>query len=256
MFARSIAAAACILSLVACAGSEPSSDDSASYDQAATSAAPSCGASYGKANELYKQAVAIAKTHKVDACGGLGANGEEGAYLTSIAGSAAKATASCGAFANVIKSSPWAAPIREELKGNLALAVLTGDLEIKNAKGEWTYKGLDAALPGVTLWGPAPGVYGNASKIEFGANGKATLSHHEWENENATGPTWKAEEATYKIGGVAGDTVLITITTAAGISTDYDLKATTTYEGGPDFEMTPIEKEGDTFTAYISECEA
>ena len=169
---------------------------------------------------------------------------------------ASQATSTCGAFANVIKSSPWAAPIREELKGNLALAVLTGDLETKNAKGEWTYKGLDTALPGVTLWGPAPGVYGNASKIEFGANGKATLSHHEWENENANGPTWKAEEATYKIGGVAGDTVLITVTTAAGISTDYDLKATTSYEGGPDFEMTPIEKEGDTFTAYISECEA
>lgn len=253
MFARSIAAAVAVLSLVACAGSEPSQDNTAS-DEAAVSAAPSCGANYAKANEAYKQAVAIAKAHKIDACGGVDGITDEGAYLSTIAGKAAEANAACGSFANIIKTSPWAAPIREELKGNLALAVLSGDLEIQDASGKYTYKGLAAALPGVTLWGPAPGAYGNASKIEFHADGKATLSHQEW-SETANMPEWKSEEGTYRVGNAEGDTIMITIESPSG-GTDYDLKATKSYEQGPDFEMTPIEKEGETFTAYISECEA
>lgn len=256
MLIRSFAATACILSLVACAGTEPSSTDAASSDQAATAAEPSCGASYGPANELYKQAVALAKQHQVDACSASGLNeNDEGAYLTTIARKASQAVATCGAFSNVIKTSPWAAPIREELQGTLVLPLLTGDLQVKDASGKTTFAGLDQALVGVTLWGPAPGAYGNAKKIELGANGAAKISVLEWP-DGANMPEWHTADATYTIGAVRGDAIGITIVQGA-TTAEFELEAAD-WDGAPDFEFQPVgsDRFEDLYTAYISECEA
>jgi hypothetical protein len=258
MFVRSLVLAAAAVSLIACASSEPSSSaDGESTDQAATAAEPSCGANYGKANDLYKQAVALAKQHKVSACEG--ANGsDEGAYLSTIAAKASQATSTCGAFSNVIKTSQWAAPIRDELKGTLVLPLLEGDLQIKDASGHTTFKGLDKALPGVTLWGPASGVYGNQKKLEFGANGVVKISTLEWPSQDAKQPLWTTAQGSYTIGAVSGDAIKITIVQGP-TTADFELKAVTReWDGSPDFEFQPpgAQDAGDLYTAYISECEA
>lgn len=251
MFARSIAALTCILSLVACAGSEPTSNESAAAtDQAATDAAPSCGANYGKALAQYKEAVALAKQHKTSACEGVNGS-DEGAYLSTIASKAIAATTTCGAFSNVIKTSPWAAPIREELAGSLVLPFLTGDLDAQ------TFKGLAEALPGVTLWGPASGVYGNQKKLEFAANGALKISTLEWPSEDAKQPEWVTVDATYTIGAAANGSAKITITQGA-TKADFTLKfVTREWDQSPDFEFQADGGDaGDLYTAYYSECEA
>lgn len=259
MFVRSFAFAAAALTLIACAGNEPSSADGASTDQAATAAAPSCGASYAKGLDLYKQSVALAKQHAKSACEGVDGS-DEGAYLSSIAAKASQANAACGAFSNVIKTSPWAAPIRDELKGTLVLPVLTGDLQIKDASGHTTFKGLDKALPGVTLWGPAAGVYGNQKKMEFTANGVVKISVLEFPSNNAPAPVWTTVEGSYTIGAVTGDAIRITIKQGP-TTAEFELKPTTVdFEGGyPDFQFQPTGAQndaGDLYSAYISECEA
>jgi hypothetical protein len=251
MLVRSVAVAACIVGLFACAGSEPDSAI-ASNDQAATAAEPSCGASYGKADDLYEQAVALAKQHHVDACSGVDGS-DEGAYLSTIAAKASQATSTCGAFANVIKTSPWAAPIRDELKGTLVLPLLTGDLQVKDASGAVVFDGLAAALPGVTLWGPAAGIYGNQKKIELGPNGTAKI----WTSHFADPPYWSTTDATYTIGAVHGDAITITIVEGA-TTTSFELRPVTRDDGAPDFYFQPAGAVdgGDLYTAYISECEA
>lgn len=253
MFVRSFAAAACVVSLIACAGADP--EPSAASDQAAIAAAPSCGGSYGPANELYKQSVAIAKQHKISACDGVNGS-NEGAYLSSVGRKAADAVALCGAFANVIKTSQWAAPIREELAGTLMLPYLTGDLVVTDAAGKTVFQGLDKAIVGVTMWGPASGVYGNHKKIEFGANGAAKISTLEWTSNNAMQPEWRTVDATYTIGAVSGDAVKITIVQGP-TTADFELRSTKNEWEGPGFELQAIGGDAsDLYTAYYSECEA
>ena len=131
----------------------------------------------------------------------------------------AAATAACGAFQAIIKISPWAAPIRKELAKNLVLAQLTGELD------PTTYKGIEAALAkGVTLWGPAPGVYGNMSKLELGANGKGKL--HTLNIDDDGKATWSAKDATYTVGGDVGGAIGITVTSGgiALVEGEYTLE--------------------------------
>jgi len=251
MLTRTIAAAACILSLFACASSTEANEAPASTDQAATEA--SCGAQYGVANEHYKNAVAGAKQHKIDACGG-----DVGGDLGYISEEAMKAVSACGAFSNVIKTSQWAAPIREELADTLVLSVLTGDLEVKDGSGKVVFSGLKASLEkGVILWGPAPGAYGNSGNIKFEANGKATVGAQVWP-DNADLPHWEYNPATYEIGAVVGDAVRITIT-SNGNETTYEMRFVMWDDRLPDFEVRAVGAPADqipAFTAFISQCDA
>lgn len=253
MFVRSLAVAACLVSLFACASTTGAPAEGDSNDQAATSAAPSCGASYNKALADYKQAVATANQHKISACDGVNGS-DEGAYLSVITQQAAAATSTCGSFESVIKTSPWAAPIRDELKGNLVLPVLEGDLQVKDASGKVVFKGLAAALgAGVTMWGPGAGLVANQSKIAFAANGQATVSKLNVADDGTQ--TWADAPATYTLGAISGDAITITVV-SAGVTTDYTLTAIDD-NGSPDFQLAPATAgASDTFTAYISECEA
>jgi hypothetical protein len=251
---RSIAIAAALsFSVFACAASSSSTnDDGSSADQAATAAAPSCGAQYNVALADYKLAVATAKQHKISACEGVN-GGDDGAYLSTIAQHAAAANKTCGSFENVIKTSPWAQPIRDELKGNLVLPLLTGDLQVKDASGNVVFKGLQAAFDGnITMWGPGAGLVANRSKIQFQANGKAIISTLKVADDGTQ--TWTDFQGTYTIGAISGDGIAIHMTSNGG-SADYVLKQVDD-NGAPDFTLTPVGTTGDIMTAYISECEA
>lgn len=242
---RTVILAASVLGLFACSqnASSGSTDDATVGDESALVGSSCSPAAYNKALVRYKAAVSAAKRHATDSCG-------TDTYLSTIATEASAAVAECAAFSNVIKTSPWAQPIRTELADSgLVLAQLTGDFNAKD------YSGLKASLEkGATMWGPAPGVYGNMSRLEFGANGKVkawTLNL----DDNTGAATWSSQDGTYTVGGVSGDTAGISVT-VGGISVDYDLKASSE-NGYPDFTLSPIgDAPAENHTAYKSECEA
>lgn len=206
--------------------------------------------SYDKAFLRYKAAVDHAKARaRGDVCG-------DGTMLHDIANDLGAAVATCGEFQTIIATSKWAAPARDALKGNLGLAVVDGRLRVKDAAGKVVFAGLKDALPGVTVFGPAPGVYGNVSKITFGANGAAKISRLDVSDDGAT--TWKDVAATYSIGAVRGSSIAITIV-EGGKSTVYELGEESygldAYETLPEFILKPISG-GDDFRSMPSECEA
>jgi hypothetical protein len=160
-----------ILAVAAAACAAPSSDESSGSDGDPASDSPevnsakqSCSAdAYNQAFAKYKAAVDGAKLR---ARGGVC---EEGTTLWEISGGLRAATATCGKFESVIATSQWAAPVRDALKGSIQLAMVTGKLGSD-------LRALPTALPGTTVFGPAPGVYGNMSKLSFEEGGKAKLS--------------------------------------------------------------------------------
>lgn len=233
---------------MACAAPTDAADgesDPAASEDAVVSAKSKCStAAYDQAFGHYKKAVDNAKVRTRDVCA-------DGAMLSDIASELSKSVATCGDFKNVIATSRWAQPVRDALKGNLALASVDGRLTIRDASGKVTLAGLDKALPGSTVFGPAPGVYGNMSKISFGANGTATISNLELSDEGAA--TWKDTSARYKVGALGADrTVEITIE-SGGRSTIY--KASAEPESAFDILLTP-KAGGDEFRSMPSECEA
>lgn len=155
------------LSSVAC--SAPQGDEAAndrepvSDEPELNGAKASCGPSkYDEALAHYKAAVAKSSARvRGDVCGG-------GNYVSTIIADASDAISTCGAFRDVIKTSPWAKDLRATLADNLALPALTGELA-----DNWA--NVSAELVGVRFYGPAPGAYGHMSWIELGADGSAHL---------------------------------------------------------------------------------
>lgn len=239
-------------SLVACAapaGSEGEGDEANESQDAISSPASTCSkAAYDAGFKRYKAAVDRSKLRASGhACD------EVGATLGEIAGELLAATKSCGDFRNVVATSKWAQPVRTALKGNLALAAADGRLELRNAAGKATFRGLAEALPGVTLFGPAPGAYGNMSKITFAANGAATLSRLEFPQDNADGmPAWKDGPAKWSVGAVHGNSIDLSVTVGTK-TTVYVL--TVPADGDLDMVFSP-KSGGDEFRAMPSECEA
>lgn len=233
---------------MACAAPTDAADgeaDPAASEDAVVTAKTKCSqAAYDKALGHYKKAVDNAKVRSRDRCA-------DGAMLSDIASELSKSVSTCGDFKNVIATSRWAQPVRDALKGNLALASVDGRLTIRDASGKVTLAGLDKALPGTTVFGPAPGVYGNMSKITFAANGAATVSNLELPDDGA--PRWNDTPARYKVGALGADrTIEITIE-SGGRSTVYKASA----EAGSAFDILLTPKAGgDEFRSMPSECEA
>lgn len=154
------------LAATACSAqtSEDAGDDPEVAGAEVNAARASCSAAaYDQAFAKYKEAVNGAKLRA------RGAVCDEGTALYEISDDVRAATATCAKFQSVIATSQYAQPVRDALKGNLVLAMVTGKLGSD-------LKELGTALPGTTIFGPAPGVYGNMSKITFEAGGKAKLS--------------------------------------------------------------------------------
>jgi hypothetical protein len=110
---------------------------------------------------------------------------EDGATIWEITEHAFAAAQSCDRYQGIIASKDQGALIRDALKGNLSLAVITG--QVKVIRGTVNFvdiklTGLEAALEGVTLYGPSMGAFGHTKKVTFAKDGKATLSEAELEN--------------------------------------------------------------------------
>jgi hypothetical protein len=222
------------VAVAGCAASsseETGGDDPASADSAVNAAQKACSASaYDAAFAKYKSAVEHAKARN------RGAVCDDGTTLWEISGELRAATTSCGKFQSIIETSQWAQPVRDALKGNIALAMLTGKVD-----GE--LKGLNAALPGTTIFGPAPGVYGNMSKLSFKPNGAATLSRLHVSDEGQA--TWTDIPAKWSISAPKKLSI-----EAEGKTTVYDVKIE---DGELHFVPTTA---GDDFRSMPSECEA
>jgi len=236
-------------SIVACAAPTDTegTSDPAGDEPEVVSAQKACSKqSYNAAFVRYKAAVDHAKARaRGDVCG-------EGTMLSDIGSDLGTAVATCGQFQGVIATSKWAQPVRDALKGNLALAALDGRLTVKDPSGKLVMTGLREALAaGVTIFGPAPGAYGNMSKIAFTSGGKATVSRLDVSGDGM--PSWKDSSATYTVSGT-------TITVVeGGKSTTYEIAPESygagIYEHLPAFLLKP-KGGGDDFRTMPSECEA
>lgn len=234
-------------SVAACAapsGEEAAGDDAAaSEDAVVADAKRACSAAaYDTAFAHYKSAVDRAK---------LRARGEtcDEGTLYDITNEAGKATAACADFEKVIATSQWAAPVRNALRGNAALPILTGKIRVKDAAGKVLFSGLKEQLAGVTVFGPAPGVYGNMSKLTFAANGAGTLARLEISDDGNA--RWREASIKWSLGNVRGSTIELTIVEGT-TRTVYDLSVTT---GSPGIDLRP-RGAGDPFSSLPSECEA
>jgi hypothetical protein len=187
-------AAAPAFSLTACASSASESPDAAANDSNVAAAASTCSSTaYNAALASYKKAVASARSRLAN-----GACSSDDAYITDIVRDANAAVTTCASFHAVIDKSPWAKPVRDVLADNLALPSLTGKL----TTGSWA--GLDDALVGVTMWGPAPGVYGNMSKIAFGSGHTVVVSQLVVDDKAGT-TRWAGQNGTYAVGAPKAD---------------------------------------------------
>jgi hypothetical protein len=219
--------------------SSPSDDQSGVDEPEVVSAKAQCTPdAYNKAFQGYKTAVDNAKLRN------RGAVCDEGTMLYEIAGHLQAAVTTCAQFKTVVATSKYAQPVRDALKGNLALASFDGRLTIRDASAKLTFAGIEASLPGTTVFGPAPGVYGNMSKITFAANGAATFSALDVSNDGV--PTWKDSAARWSVKG----TVLTVI--IGGKATVYKLGVDSS---GFEILLKP-RSGGDDFRSMPSECEA
>lgn len=222
----SLAAAACS----AQSSEEVESDDPATAGSEVNAARASCSADkYNQALAKYRAAVEGAKRRaRGEVC-------DEGTPLYEISDNLRAATSACGKFESIIATSPWAQPVRDALKENLTLPMVTGKLAAD-------LKALGAALPGTTIYGPAPGAYGNMSKISFEAGGKAKLSRlHLSDDGNAT---WSDAPARWSAS--PGKLSL----EAEGKTIEFDVKL-------EDGDLHFVPKTGDEdFRSMPSECEA
>jgi hypothetical protein len=237
-------------STMACAAptSDAASDDSAAgADEAeVVSAKQQCSsAAYAQAFAHYKAAVDGAKERLHDVC-------SDNAMLYSIANELQASVSTCAQFKTVIATSKWAQPVRDALKGNIALATFDGRLTVKDARGKVVLTGLGESLPGVTVFGPAPGVYGNMSKLTFSAGGVAKLS--KLSVDDAGTPKWTDASGTYALGALNADGTVNLTVTIAGKATVYKVSPET-QGGGYELRLMP-KAGGDELRSMPSECEA
>ena len=98
------------------------------------------------------------------------------------------------------------------------------------------------------MWGPAPGVYGNMSKVTFQAGGKATVSVLDIDT-NETSPTWRDAASTWSVKTVNGKSAVVLGESTYAVELDKE----TSY--GVNFNLTDT-ADGDKLTSLPSECEA
>lgn len=250
--ARLAALAALVLSTsaVGCAANTEAAsgdDDPATADAAITA----CGSGkYQEALKHYKAAVAKAKQRRSgEAC--------DEATISDIASEAQKAVNTCAAFSNTIKTSPWAAPIREELQGSLILPVLRGEANLKSPSG------VKAALAGVTMFGPAPGVYGNVGKIAFEPNGRGYIAILNLDDNGAA--HWGRTDTRWSVEGGPNGAIKVKVVAEYENETEqtflFDFKKGEAFYGADNYRL---ELQGSpnapgafqSFDTYPSECEA
>lgn len=250
MLLRHLALPALLLAAAACSV-DSSSDDPEVNDAAITDAQTECTpAAYDQALASYKKAVAKSKDRLSK-----GACESDDGLLSSIVADAHAAVTTCAAFENVIKTSVWAQPIRDALKGNLALAALTGELDTK------TWAGAQKALVGTTFYGPASGAYGNMSKVELGELGVAYVRQLVFDDNDT--PLWITQpKGSFEIGRPTA-TGALPIILRYGVmygrpeyELTYELRMDPERPGGFILKPTTADAPPGGYTSFPSECEA
>jgi hypothetical protein len=218
---------------VGCAAPAEPEEDPAATEDAVSNAQASCSAAqYSTAFASYEKAVDDAKRYRRGERCDHGSP-EKSLYLRDIVGDLDAAVKACGQYREVIATSPWAEPVRELLGGTLDLAALTGKFQVRDESGKATWKGLDRALTDVTIYGPAPGSFGNMSKITFHGYGMAQLDELEFREEGESyEPYWNTFWARYVIGRPAADgSIPVIVTVEKKAEFEFNLFADPVGEG-------------------------
>ena len=206
-FSAALALAFAPLALGCAVGVEDDGQDTTDANEYAVTA---CGASYGEAFAYYKKAVDDSKDRlRYGVCE------SENGFQWGIADNASRAVMTCSEFRNVIRTSPWAAPLREVLAPSLTLRSLTGELLVIKDSNWQNWTGVESFFDqGLSFWARAQGAYGYGVKIDFGPGGTATWGEHTY--DEATGEVgWRTIPATYtvtKTSAQASGPRLVTVT--------------------------------------------
>jgi hypothetical protein len=183
-------------------------------------------------------------------------------FQWSIADEASRAVMTCGDFRGVIRTSPWAAPLRQALAPSLTLRSLSGELLVIKSSSWANWTGADKSFQsGLSFWARAEGAYGSKVRIDFAANGKATWG--ELVMNDVTGDiTWSSTSATYSIAKAGGrESGVRTVTVVHGGKTQkltLGVENPLEYNAAPIFTLTPLGTAPTTPKLYslVSECDA
>jgi hypothetical protein len=245
--------------LVACsaAPTDPVEEEIVEQSEEALTA---CGsAKYNEALAHYKNAVAWSKDRNAH-----GVCNTENGYQWGIADEASRAVMACGQFRTIVRTSPWAAPLRQALAPSLTLRSLSGELLVIKDSSYQNWTGVDRFFSaGLSFWARAEGAYGSRVRIDFRANGKATYGYLHY--DDATGDiTWRSVAATYTIAksttresGPRAVTV-----THAGTTEKFELGVENPlrYSDAPIFVLEPLGASSPTSApklySLVSECDA
>ncbi|HRG96331.1 MAG TPA: hypothetical protein PLR99_08790 [Polyangiaceae bacterium] len=187
-------------------GAEPTVEESEA--DIVSSQRTSCGAKYTPALRKYELAVIAAKSVRAKKVCDSVTNPKDGqsteATDEAVGELLQEAVATCAAFRDVYKTSPYAAPAREVLADSVLGDVVSGALDTKG------FTNLEKVLPGKTMFGPKPGI-ANLFEVSFAAGGKATFRSFDFETGAlvSSSATWSVR---------VGAKVEVTITRGASVT--------------------------------------
>ena len=252
LFATSATALVLALTATGCAAN--TGEDELMQDTSAVTSSTCTSAQYNQALVHYKNAVAWSKERN-----SMGICEWQNGYMTQIADEASRAVMTCGDFRKTIRTSPWAAPIRQALSISLNLRSFTGELAVIRDSQFQSWKGVETMFAGTSFWAFAQGVYGPPVRIDFAANGVATYGKlvHDPVTDDIS---FVKEAATYTVqsidGSVGGKRVVRV--THGGEVEEYDLGVQNPYEykDAPLFFLKSRTENSPTLYSLYSECDA
>lgn len=243
-------------------GSNGDNQPAEEEDPIVQSAASSCSpADYDKAFGHYRKAVYGAKSRKAGAmCDDSEYTTADGTqyrvYLSEIADNATAAVKGCSAFQNVIKTSPFAEPLRHTLRNTLTLRALTGELRVLDDTPTQDWSHVETMLPGTSMVDYTMGVRVWNARIDFAAGGKATyVLNEEVEGPEGTEFREKATPATYEVQKTGADRAPRRVVVKHdGVTETFDLRVKN--DGAPNFILVPVEQDaaGTFVTLNLDEC--
>lgn len=251
-----VASVSCTLFACSAAGPDPIAEEAVEQSEEALTA---CGAAkYSEALGHYKNAVAWSKDRNAH-----GVCNSDNGFQWAIADEASRAVMTCGEFRSVIKTSPWAAPLRQALAPSLTLRSLSGELLVIKDSAHQNWTGAERFFTaGLSFWARAEGAYGSRVRIDFRAGGKATYGYLDY-NEVTGDITWKSVPATYTIGkSTSREAGPRTVTvTRAGKVEKFELGVDNAleYSAAPIFVLEPLGAAATTapkLYSLVSECDA
>ena len=212
---------------------------------------------YNKAFGHYRKAVYAAKDRL------RGKTCEDDIYLWSIADDGAAAVMTCPAFKDVIRTSPYAAPLREVLKSSLTLKSLTGELLVLRDSQWANWSRVETLFPGTTFYMGTNGAFGSHKWIDFKADGKATYHKLEFLDADPYVRV-KTAPATYRVERTGADKDPRKVKVVSeGQTETFDLKVSAPegdFSSAPVFQLVPPGVDPthfwETLNSLVSECDA